>query len=82
MMTLRMATRGPDSGADIDAAKSPRRMRRNTLSRMPLRTRLAAIAVGTLLCCVLFGSAILWITHHASAAPTVTLALQQDTLRA
>jgi hypothetical protein len=34
------------------------------------------------LCGVLFGSAILWITHHANAASDMTLALHKNTPRA
>jgi hypothetical protein len=61
------------------AAKSTRRSLRRSGSRLSLRTRIAAIAAGTLLCGVLFGSAILWITHHASTASNVTLALHKNT---
>ena len=61
------------------AARTPRRSR----LRLSLRTRVAALAVSTLLCGALFASAVLWITHrHSAMASTATLALQQITLRA
>ena len=63
-------------------ARPARRSLRRGGERMSLRTRIAAIAAGTLLCGVLFGSAILWITHHASAASDLTLALHKNTPRA
>jgi hypothetical protein len=56
--------------------------RRAKAVRSLLQRKVAAIAAGILLCGLLFGSAALWITHHASTTSVVTLALQQDTLRA
>ena len=64
------------------AAKPARRSLRRSGARLSVRTRIAAFVAGTLLCGVLFGGALLWITHHANAASDVTLALHRNTPRA
>jgi hypothetical protein len=59
------------------------RMPRRSGVRLSTRARIAALAASTLLCGALFASAVLWVTHHHSAAAsTATLALHRITLRA
>ncbi|GEM_PF-3927906 len=75
LVTLRMATRHPIEGRSEATSQRPRGSRRG----LSPRARIAAFAASTLVCGALFASAMLWLTHHASAPAGARLALEQNT---
>jgi hypothetical protein len=82
LVTLRVLAPHPADHGRVAQQPPARRSRRGRVQRLSFKARVATLAASTLLCGVLFGSAILWFTHHASAPVSARLALDQDTLRA